>query len=123
MRFTATPLKSQTTRGSRTDPGAALNLESLPSLPAALGEMIDLAAICRCMSSVVARLRHADGHEECLLFGVDRKSSTQVQTDVIDPKPTLSSRIDGHARDEGFSPAGAGPLRRAASSAAIARLS
>jgi hypothetical protein len=27
------------------------------------------------------------------------------------------------ARDEGFSPAGAGPLRRAASSAAIARLS
>ncbi len=41
----------------------------------------------------------------------------------LDPKPTLSSRIDGHARDEGFSPAGAGPLRRAASSAAIARLS
>jgi hypothetical protein len=38
-----------------------------------------------------------------------------------DPKPTLSS--GGQARDEGFSPAGAGPLRRAASSAAIARLS
>jgi hypothetical protein len=40
-----------------------------------------------------------------------------------DPKPTLSSRIDGDARDEGFSPAGAGPLRRVASPAAIARLS
>jgi hypothetical protein len=33
------------------------------------------------------------------------------------------SRVDGHAREEGFSPAGAGPLRRAASFAAIARLS
>jgi hypothetical protein len=41
-----------------------------------------------------------------------------------DPKPTLSSRSDSHARAmKGFSPAGAGPLRRAASSAAIARLS
>jgi hypothetical protein len=60
--------------GSRTDPGAALNLELLPGLPAASGEMIDLAAICRCMSSVLAHLRHANGHEECLLFGVDRSA-------------------------------------------------
>jgi hypothetical protein len=45
----------------------------------------------------------------------------QVFLSAHGPKPTLSSRIDGHARDE-LSPAGAGQLRRAASSAAIARL-
>jgi hypothetical protein len=47
----------------------------------------------------------------------------RVETVEDEPKPTPSSRIDGHARDQGFSFAGAGPLRRAASSAAIARLS
>jgi len=85
MRFTTTPLKSQTSRGGRTDPGAALNLELLSSLPAIAGEMIGLAATCRCMNPVVAHLRHANGHEECLLFGVDWKSSAQVQTDANDP--------------------------------------
>src|SRR5712672_572766 len=30
------------------------------------------------------RLRHANRHEECLLFGVDRKSSANAQTDAYD---------------------------------------
>jgi hypothetical protein len=55
--------------GSRTDPGAALNLELLPSLPVVAGEMIDLAAICRCMSSVVARLRHANDTKNVCCLG------------------------------------------------------
>jgi hypothetical protein len=39
----------------------------------------------RCLE--VARLRHANGHEECLLFGVDRKSSANAQTDANDRAP------------------------------------
>ena len=39
------------------------------------------------------------------------------------PEADAGGRIDGRAREEGLSPAGAGPLRRAASTAAIARSS
>jgi hypothetical protein len=85
MRFTATPLKSQTSRGSRTDPGAALSLELLSSLPAIAGEMIGLAATCRCMNPVVAHLSHANGHWERLFIGAHRKSSARSQNGAFDP--------------------------------------
>jgi hypothetical protein len=34
MQFSATPVNSQTSRAARIDPGVALNMELLPSLPA-----------------------------------------------------------------------------------------
>jgi hypothetical protein len=35
---------------------------------------------------MLARLRHADEHHECLLIGVDRKGLADGQSDAIDPE-------------------------------------
>jgi hypothetical protein len=46
---------------------------------------------------LLAQMRSADRFRECLLFGVDRKSSAHPQNDAIDPKRTYNG--DAKHRD------------------------
>ena len=42
---------------------------------------------------ILARLRHADEHQEYLLIGVDRKGPADGQSDAIDPSRPLSMDV------------------------------
>ena len=43
------------------------------------------------MSPLLALLRSADGLRDCLLIGVDRKSSARSQNDAVDPTETWAA--------------------------------
>ena len=59
--------------------------------------------------SRMARLRHADGLLECLLIGVDRKSSVHPQNVAFDPKRSLAA-VDHADRPRSSSPYWGAPL-------------
>ncbi len=52
----------------------------------------------------LARLRHADEHQECLLIGVDRKGPADGQSDAIDPKATPLAPYPGGIQFGSFGP-------------------
>jgi hypothetical protein len=48
--------------------------------------------------SALARLRHADEHQECLLIGVDRKRPANGQSDAIEPNSEVDELPLSHSR-------------------------
>jgi hypothetical protein len=50
----------------------------------------------------MALLRHAEGHRECLFFGVDRKSSAHAQNGAFEPIATERHSSSKDEDDDGL---------------------
>ena len=68
--------------------GRSPGLEVPAALLAPADEVVEWALLHRIGPEVAARLRHADGHQQCLFIGGDRKSSVEGQNGAFDPEQT-----------------------------------